>query len=247
MLPKLSIAKYLIIFLSILLIYQVVETNAKTIHTKSFYKSIKHDVTGDRKIDKIELKGKKSKKNKKWTKALKLTVKSNHKVISIPLKSGSHPKLVIADFNQDGIKDILVTIHKQHEQLFSKIYSFKGEQVTQMNLPQQVPMTAQFQDGYKAEINVKGPIPVKVDISRHRKFYEKVGIYHHGKLNEATELIVNPFSEFTAYSLCGHGTGVIGKQSVNGVDENDPIAIILTSWSYTEGQWKLQKVKVKPV
>ena len=219
----------------------------KQFSTKSFYKSIKHDVTGDRKIDKIELKGKKSKKNKKWAKALKLTVKSNHKVISIPLKSGSHPKLVIADFNQDGIKDILVTINKHNKQLFSKIYSFKGEQVTQMDLPQQVLMTAQFQDHYIAEISVKGQIPVKVDLRRHRGFYEKLGIYHHGKLNEATELIVNPFSEFTVYSSYGHPTGVIGKQTVKGVDENDPIAIILTSWSYIEGQWKLQKVKVKPV
>ncbi len=247
MLPKLSIAKYLILFLSIFLIYQVVETNAQEVHTKSFYKSIKHDVTGDRKIDKIELKGKKSKKNKKWAKALKLTVKSNHKVITIPIKSGLHPKLVIADFNQDGIKDILVTVHKHNEQLFSKIYSFKGEQVTQLDLPQQVLMTAQFQDRYIAEINVKGQIPVKVDISRHRGFYEKVGIYHHGKLNEATELIVNPFSEFTVYSSNGHASGVLGKQTVKGVDENDPIAIVFTSWSYTEGQWKLQKVKVKPV
>ena len=53
---------------------------------------------------------------------------------------------------------------------------FKEEQVTHMELPQQVLMTAQFQDHYFAEISVKGQIPVKVDIRRHRGFYEKLGI-----------------------------------------------------------------------
>ena len=36
MLSKLSIVKYLILFLSIFLIYQVVETNAQAVQSKSF-------------------------------------------------------------------------------------------------------------------------------------------------------------------------------------------------------------------
>ena len=249
MLDKTSrLLKYLVLVLTILVSYQAVEAHDKALQTKNFYKSIKQDVTGDKKIDQVELKGKISKKNKKWVKALKLTVKSNNsQIISIPLKSGSHPKLAIEDFNHDGIKDVLVTVKKHNNALFSKIYSFEGEQVTKLDLPPPVLMTAQFLDQYIAEISVEGQKPVRVDVRNHRDFYEKLGIYDKGKLNEAMELIVDPYSEFTVSSSFGRDKGVLGKQTVKGVDRDDAIATISTLWTLMDGNWKLQKVKVKPV
>lgn len=241
------IVKYLVLFFSILISFQAVEASEKVHQSKVFYKAIKHDVTGDKVNDLIELKGKINKKNKKWAKALKLTVKSNNQIISISLKSGFHPNLSIGDINHDGVKDVLVTIIKHDKQPVSKIYSFKGEDVTQIALPPPVPVTAQFQDDYVAEISVEGQKNVKVDISSHRAFYEKLGIYDHGKLNEATELIVNPYSEFALSSSFGRGKGVLGKQTIQGVGGNDAIATISTSWTYIDGDWKLQKIKVKPV
>ena len=91
-------------------------------------------------------------------------------MISISLKSGFNPKLAIGDFNHDGVKDVLVTIKKHDKQLFSKIYSFNGEQVTKIDIPPPVLMTAQFQDDYIAKISVEGQKPVKVDIRSHRAF-----------------------------------------------------------------------------
>ena len=59
------IVKYLVLVFTILLSYQAVEAHEKAFQSKNFYKSMKHDVTGDKLNDKIELKGKISNKNKK--------------------------------------------------------------------------------------------------------------------------------------------------------------------------------------
>lgn len=248
MLDKTSrMLKYLVLVLTILVSYHAVEAHDKALQTKNFYKSIKQDVTGDKKADQVELKGKISKKNKKWVKALKLTVKSNNsQIISIPLKSGSYPTLAIEDFNHDGIKDVLVTVKKHNNSLFSKIYSFNGEHVTKLDLPPPILMTGQFQNQYIAEISVEGQKTVRVDLRRHQDFYEKLGIYDHGKLNEAMELIVDPYSEFIVSSSLGRDKGILGIQTIKGIDRNDAIATISTSWTFSDGDWKLQKIKVKP-
>ncbi len=59
MLDKTSrVLKYLVLVLTILVSYQAVEAHDKALQTKNFYKSIKQDVTGDKKINQVELKGK---------------------------------------------------------------------------------------------------------------------------------------------------------------------------------------------
>lgn len=242
-----KIIKYLTLCFAILLSYQAVDAHDKAYETKEYYKSFKQDVTGDNKVDTVALKGKISKRNVKRIKSLKLTVKTNEYTISIPLKSGSHPKLEIEDFNADGVKDVLVTMKKHNRPLFSRIYSFKGEKVARIELPPLAPMTAQFQDNYIAEISVEGQETVSVDIRKHRNYYEKLGIYHNGKLNEAMELIVDPYSEFTVASHFGRNVELVGKQMVKGIDRHDAISTILTSWTFIDGKWKLKKIEGKPV
>ena len=230
-----------------MLSYQAVEAQDKANETTDFYKKFQQDVTGDKRTDTIELKGKINKKNKNWVRALKLTVKSKEQMISISLKSGSHPKVKIEDFNADGIKDVLVTVKKHNQSLSSKMYSFKGEQIAKIKLPPPVSITAQFLDDYLAEISVEGQKTVTVDIRSHRNYYEKLGIYADGKLNEAMELIVDPYSEFIVESSFGRKKELVGKQLVKGIDREDAIATISTSWLFLDGNWNLQKVRVKPV
>jgi hypothetical protein len=238
----------IVVFLAFILVsYYVVEAKDSQDQNVNFYGSNKHDVTGDHKLDMVELTGNVSKNNKKWVKKLKLTVKSNDRMISVPIKSGFQPKLTIGDFNHDGIKDVFVTMEKHNKQLFSKIYSFRDEQVLHIEMPPPALVTAQFLDDYVAEISVEGQKPVEVDISNRQRYYGELGIYNHGKLNEATELIVDPYSTFTVSSLLGRGKVLSAKQTVKGVDEDDAIAVISTSWSYQDGAWKLLKAKVKPV
>ena len=243
-----KISTYFVLVLTVLLGYQAVEAHNHVGHSKSLFGSTTHDVTGDKKNDRVELTGTYSGKNQKWLKELKVIVKSKHQMISVPLEAGSQPQLTIADFNQDGAQDVLVSMKKQEDtELISTILSFKGEKVTYIDVPPPVAVTAQFQDHYVAEIRVEGQKSVQLDMSNQQNLYEKLGIYQNGKLNEATELIVDPYSEFTVRSSFGHGKGLLGKQLIKDVEGEDAIAIISTSWTYKEGAWTLNEVKVKPL
>lgn len=243
----LRLIHYLVVSFLLIMSNQAVEAHDKAFQSKFFYKLVKHDVTGDKKNDQIELKGKINKKNSQWVHSLKLTVKSNEELISIPIKSGKKPKLAIGDFNHDGVTDVLITMKKKHKSLFSKIYSFNKAQISTMDMPPPIQITAQFQDRYLATIQVEGQNTTKVDLKSHRDYYERLGIYNHGKLNEATELIVNPYSAFTVSKSMVYAHALLGKQTVKGIDAHDSIAKIITLWSYQDGNWELKKIKIKPV
>ncbi|AZV42533.1 hypothetical protein [Peribacillus asahii] len=244
----LHVLKYAVLVISVCLSYQAVEAHDKGFKSNEFYEAMKRDVTGDKKIDTIELRGTPSEKNRHLLTKMELVVESNCKRTSIPLEAGYKPKLALADFNKDGVQDVFVSFQKQNKsELFHQIYSFDKGQVANIEVPPSVPVTAQFQDYYMADITVEGQKPVRVDISSHRQVYEELGIYQNGKLNEATELIIHPYFELTVRSQFGRGKGLTGKQLVKGIEGEEAIATISSVWSFQDGAWKLIKANVKPL
>lgn len=245
---KLNVLKYTVLVLSIFLSYQAVEAHDKNFHEDGTYISSKRDVTGDQKIDIIQVTGTPYKKGSKFLKEIELTVESNRQSINVQLEAGYKPELTLADLNKDGIQDVLVTVLKEgiDRTLTSYAYTFKDGKAKDLEVPPSVPVTAQFLDGYKAEFIIKGQKPMIVDVSSRKKEYEELGIYQNGKLNESTELLVNSYSSLKPKSLFGKGKVLTGIQYIMGTDNRDPLLEVKSIWSYNHN-WELIKTEVKQV
>ncbi|AXN41242.1 hypothetical protein [Peribacillus butanolivorans] len=245
---KLDLLKYAVLVISLFLSYQAVEAHDKNFQVDGTYISTKRDVTGDQKIDIIQVHGLPYEKGSKFLKKIELSVESNRRTISVPLKAGYNPDLMLADLNKDGVKDVLVTVLMEGTDrlLNSFAFTFKDGKVQELEVPPSVPVMAQFLDGYKAEIIIEGQKPVVIDVSSRKQDYEELGIYQDGKLNEPTELLVDPYSSLNLKTVFGKGKGLVGVQYVKGADERDPLMEIKSVWTYNDG-WKLVKAQVKPI
>ncbi|MCK1993600.1 hypothetical protein GW626_10010 [Peribacillus muralis] len=245
---KLNLLKYAVLVLSLFLSYQAVEAHDKNFQVDGTYISTKRDVTGDQKMDIIQVQGLPYKAGSKFLKKIELSVESNRRTISVPLDAGYNPDLKVADLNNDGLQDVLVTVLMEGNKrlVTSYAYTFKDGEAHELDIPPTVPVTAQFLDGYKAQISIEGQKPVVVDIRSRKKAYDELGIYQNGKLNEPTELLVNPYSTLDIKSVFGKGKRLIGIQKVSGADERDPLVEIQSVWTY-KNEWKLVKAKVKEI
>ncbi|KWW21108.1 MULTISPECIES: hypothetical protein [Peribacillus] len=245
---KLDLLKYAVLVLSLFVSYQAVEAHDKNFQVDGTYISTKRDVTGDQKIDIIQVHGLPYKAGSKFLKQIELIVESDRRTISVPLEAGYDPELKVADLNNDGLQDILVTVLMEGKDrlITSRAYTFKDGKVHELDMPPSVPVTAQFLDGYKAKISIEGQKPVVMDIRSRKKEYDDLGIYQDGKLNEPTELLVNPYTTLDIKSVFGKRKRLIGIQKVNGADERDPLLEIQSVWTY-ENEWKLVKAKVKEI
>ncbi|WP_350302520.1 hypothetical protein [Peribacillus frigoritolerans] len=245
---KLDLLKYAVLVISLFLSYQAVEAHDKNFQVDGTYISTKRDVTGDQKIDIIQVQGLPFEEGSKFLKKIELSVENNRRTINVPLEAGYNPDLKVADLNNDGVQDVLVTVLMEgRERLISSYaYTFKDGKVKELEVPPSVPVIAQFLDGYKAEIIIEGQKPVVIDVSSRKQAYDELGIYRNGKLNEPTELLVDPYSSLDPKTVFGKGKSLMGVQNVKGSDEPVPILKIKSIWKYDNG-WQLVKAQVKPV
>ncbi|MCM3675380.1 hypothetical protein M3699_16240 [Peribacillus simplex] len=244
---KLDLLKYAVLVISLFLSYQAVEAHDKNFQVDGTYISTKRDVTGDQKIDIIQVQGLPYEEGSKFLKEIELNVESNRRTISVPLGAGYTPDLKVADLNNDRVQDVLVTVLMEGRErlITSYAYTFKDGKVKVLEVPPSVPVTAQFLDGYKAEIIIEGQKPVVIDVSSRKQAYDELGIYRNGKLNEPTELLVDPYSSLDFKTVFGKGKALMGVQNVKGPDERDSILEIKSVWKYNNG-WQLVKAQVKP-
>lgn len=244
----LDLLKYTVLVISLFLSYQAVEAHDKNFQVDGPYISAKRDVTGDQKIDIIQVQGLPYEKGSKFLKKIELSVDSNRRTISVPLEAGYNPDLKVTDLNNDGIQDVFVTVLMEGGErlITSYAYTFKDGKAKELEIPPPVPVMAQFLDGYKAEIIIEGQKPVVIDVSSRKQAYDEMGIYLNGKLNEPTELLVDPYSSLDLKTVFGKGKALVGVQHVKGSDERDSILEIKSVWKYNNG-WQLVKAQVKPV
>ncbi|PLS14683.1 hypothetical protein CVD28_26910 [Bacillus sp. M6-12] len=212
-------------------------------------KTLKKDVTGDNRREKISLVGVPYEDNNSFFKNIYLIVKEkNGRKVKVPLEGGYEPKINFADFNHDRIKDVLVTVSTGGSGglISSYVYSFAGGRTKNLTVPPPVSVTAQFEEDYKASIAVGGKKPVTIDVSSRKEDYARLGLYNKGKLNEPTELMVDPYSVMKIVRLPG-GKGLKGVQRVSGAYHADALADIASVWFYKDGEWRMVKSSVKPL
>ncbi|WML39861.1 hypothetical protein RCG19_22280 [Neobacillus sp. OS1-2] len=209
----------------------------------------KADISGDDIDEVILLKGIPYQDDDSYLKEIYLEIAgSNGKVITFPLESGSKASLQLTDLNHDGIKDLYASVLTGGSGgiVNNYLYSLKNFVHNNLTIPEPLEMDAKFLNGYKAEIKLLQTDKTYLfDLKDRKKYYKKLGFYYKGKLNEPTELSVNPYSSLKPFQLKDGNMGLKGIQRVTGVANADTIALVETTWTYENDQWKLLNVNVK--
>ncbi|CAM3721364.1 hypothetical protein [Mesobacillus zeae] len=209
----------------------------------------KADVTGDNKKDTILLKGVSFEENSAYLKAVLLeTITSHGQKLTIKLPGGYDPELTLKDLNHDGIKDMFVGIPTGGSGGLSNyfLYTMKYGVASNLTVPDPLQVTSQFEDGYKASITLdQTGKTYTFDLSSRKADYERLGLYQDGKLNEPTELMVQPYGLLEPVKLESGEYGLKGIQRVSGAYQADAIASVVSHWVYKDGKWVLSKTYVK--
>jgi hypothetical protein len=126
------------------------------------------------------------------------------------------------------------------------LYSLKDFTTTNLTVPDPLEAESRFLNGYKAETKIEETGKNYLfNLKDRKKYYKKLGLYHNGKLNEPTELTVNPYSSLKPIHIKDNVMGLKGIQRVTGIANADTIADIDSLWLYQEGKWKLVNANVQ--
>ncbi|WP_079509066.1 hypothetical protein [Mesobacillus jeotgali] len=203
----------------------------------------KVDVTGDGKKDLVYVKGVPYGEGAQFLKKIYLKIKaSNGQTYKIQLDGGYDPSTEYKDLNRDSVKDIFISVPTGGSGGLSHfyLYTLKDFKVANLTVPEPLSANSQFQDGYKAYLSiVETGQSYNFNLSDRKEDYDRLGLFHNGKLNEPTELMVLPFGTLKPIKLKGDHYGLAGSQRINGAYNADVIANLESSWLYNDGKWKL--------
>lgn len=198
------------------------------------------DITGDGNKELIVLTGE-NVKNDQYNHLAITVTNSTHANEKINLPMGYYPNLQFIDFNRDGVKDLFASIsnNKSGRITHQSIYTFKNIKPFDLGLPEPLMLESRFLNGYKAKIKVsKTGENYIFDLSGRKNYYEKLGVFYKGRLNEPTELMVTEFRNLQPVQI-GDKIGLKGIQKVAGVTNSDTIGYIESTWLYDQSEWKL--------
>jgi hypothetical protein len=210
---------------------------------------IEADITGDGVKEVIYLKGIPYQDKDSYLKAIFIEVSaSDGKTYKFPLESGSKAAVQLVDLNLDGIKDLFASVQTGGSGgiINNFLYSLKDFTQTNLTVPDPLEVESRFMNGYKAKIKIEETGKSYLfNLKDRKKYYKKLGLYNNGKLNEPTELTINPYSTLIPIHINDDLMGLKGIQRITGIANADTIAIIESYWSYEEGKWKLVNVNVQ--
>ncbi|WP_042353516.1 hypothetical protein [Bacillus rubiinfantis] len=208
----------------------------------------KADISGDGKLETIFLKGVPYEEDKSFLQKIYLEViTSNEKTYTFPLESGTKAALQLIDMNDDGVRDLFATVQNGENSgtVFSFIYSLKNFKKVKLPAPESVELESRFLNNYQAEIKMKQTGKTYYfDLSNRKNYYQKLGLYYKGRLNEPTELMVQSFQSLKPTVLQDGRLGLKGIQRVAGIANGDTIAYIESNWQLQKGKWRLANLKV---
>ena len=243
--------KELLVFAAFFLLSLSAITSVYAIEEKARVVTISEneaDITGDGKNEVIYLKGIPYQDEDSYLKTVYVEITgSNGKMYKIPLEGGSKAALQLEDLNNDGVKDLLASVLTGGSGGITNnfLFSLKDFKNTQLTIPDPLEVESGFLNGYKAEIKIEETGKSYLfNLKDRKKYYNNLGLYYNGRLNEPTELTVNPYSTLKPIFIKGV-MGLKGVQRVTGIANADTIAIIESLWVIKGGQWKLVNANVQ--
>jgi hypothetical protein len=240
---KLLLVFYLLLALGFTANIGVQAANSK-VKTVTITKNTE-DITGDGKEDRIVLTGIKLGTEKYRNLVIHITSsKKAHAMIHLP--DGYNPILQFMDVNHDGIMDIFGSVSgsKSGAMEHSVVYTARNLIPSSIDLPAPLILESHFLNGYKAKIKVRATGNNYIfDLKNRKKYYEKLGVFYNGKLNEPTELMVHDYNILKPIQI-GNQIGLKGTQKITGVTESDTIGYVESTWNFDHSEWKLVNVAV---
>lgn len=219
-------------------VYAVEEANKIDVISKD-----RIDVTGDGKRDTVYVKGKPFETGAMFLEEIYVeVVASNGKDYRIDLDGGYDPNIQFKDLNQDGTTDLFISVPTGGSGGLTNhyLYTLKDFKVQDLTVPEPLVIQSEFLNGYKAKIAIENSGQShKFDLRSRAEDYERIGLYHNGKLNEPTELMVLPFGKLKPVTVKANQTGLRGVQRISGAYNADSIAFVESTWVYEKGYWKL--------
>lgn len=207
----------------------------------------KIDVNGDKKEDTIYIKGIRYEEGAAFLKEVFLEVAaSDGKTYKTEFSGGYEPRIQFEDLNHDGIKDMFICIPTGGSGGLSNFYlsTLHDNKLTDLTVPNPLIIDSQFENGYKASVAIQDTgQSYTFDLRERAADYERLGLYVNGKLNEPSELMVNPYIALKIIPVEGR-QGLIGAQRISGAYNADTIAFVESIWIYENGKWSLKNTKV---
>ncbi|QQZ11245.1 hypothetical protein [Heyndrickxia vini] len=221
------------------------KTNEKIIH------EYKVDVTGDRKPDKIILKGIQVDVSSMYMKKIWTEItSSNNKKFRIEYEPGYKPKIEFADLNHDNVLDLLESSGTGGS---GGIYNYrlttlKDSKMIDIPMPPPLNVQGHFENYYKAHLTIPNINFTKnFNLSGRKKDYIRLGLFQeNGMLNEPTELMIDPVAMYKIVKVKEkEGFGLISYRRVSGAYHADALGTIISVWYFENGKWKLIQTKWK--
>lgn len=206
------------------------------------------DVTGDGKLDTIFVKGEPFEEGAIFLRSITLEIFSaNGKNHRVEVDGGYEPKIEFKDLNNDGINDMFLSVNTGGSGGLSNhyLYTLKDDQLKDLTVPEPLVIQTSFLNGYKASMTIESTNEsYQFDLRSRAKDYERLGLYHNGKLNEPAELMVLPFGMLKPIKVAGNRIGLKGSQRISGAYNADSIAYVESTWVYENGKWTLLDTSV---
>jgi len=211
----------------------------------------KTDITNDSNEEEIYLRGKKSddtENNHFYTELYLEVVPMNGESVSLNVEGGYSPKLHLIDINDDDKKELFLSTLGNERGTQKKFYFFQYDhnKLVELAKPELLSIKSQFKDGYKAQLTIEDKKTYIFDLYDRKNHYEELGLFHKGRLNEPTELIIGPYTELKV-SRHDNLTAIKGRQTISGIAAVDIIGYLETKWTWKNNKWTLEGIRVKEI
>ncbi|GIN84137.1 hypothetical protein J6TS2_05230 [Heyndrickxia sporothermodurans] len=223
----------------------VTKLDEKIIHEYS------KDVTGDKKPDKIVLKGIQIDASSMYMKKIWAEIMTaDNKKYKIDYAPGYEPKIEFVDLNHDGVVDLFESSETGGSGGVNNysLVTLKNGKAIKIPLPPSLKIQGHFENNYQAIITI-GEINFKknFDLTNRKKDYIRLGLYQKdGTLNEPTEIMIDPVALYKVVVIKEkNGLGLKAYRQVSGAYHADVLGTVISEWYYENGLWKLINAKWK--
>ncbi len=209
--------------------------------------SYQEDITGDGNKDDIILKGIPYSDNANYLKEIWADIITyTGKKYRIDYEPGYDPKISFVDLNHDGVGDLFQTSGTGGSGGIQnyRLDTLANDKLIELSLPKALNIQAHFEDHYKAKITFLDTNKTyTVNLKDRKEDYQRLGLYSNGRLNEPTELMVDPYAVIETVNIKGkQGLGLKAYQRISGAYHADSIGDAISYWYYENGKWSLVKI-----